>query len=165
VQSQYRFFMGGVIPHQAGRKQPSWDERAWLRDERVPIGGEPPGSGVVDEGIVESFSDLVAQRGDIGEGRISEKARRDPAGIVHHITPLAKAVIGTAWLEIVGVEADDAALKIVFLIEEVEEVKEGVGEEEGGEVTRTDVEDPLSLACPKPSLPSSFFVLTKLYFA
>ena len=162
MQSQYRFFMGGVIPHQARRKQRSWDERAWLRDERVPIGGEPPGSGVVDEGIVESFSDLVAQRGDIGEGRISEKARRDPSGIVHHITPLAKAVIGTAWLGIVGVEADDAALKIVFLIEEV---KEGVGEEEGGEVTRTDVEDPLSLPCPKPSLPSSFFVLTKLYFA
>jgi len=36
VQSKYWFFMEGVIPHQAGRKQRSWDERAWLRDERAP---------------------------------------------------------------------------------------------------------------------------------
>src|SRR6267143_1649507 len=75
----------------------------------VAVGREPPGCGVVDKRIVEDLSHLVAEGGHIAEAS-PEKAWRDPARIVHHVTPLAKAVIGTAWLEVIGVEPEDAAV-------------------------------------------------------
>ena len=73
----------------------------------IAVGGEPPGSSVVDERIVEGLGHLVTERGNVAKVGIAKNGGGDPAGIIHHITTLAKAVIGATWLEVVGMVADD----------------------------------------------------------
>src|SRR2546425_1969891 len=102
------------------------------------IGRQPPRCGVVDERIVEGLGQLVAEGGDVGEGRIAENTGRDPAGVVQHIALLAEAIGGAPSLEIVCVEAEDAA------VVGVADVEKSIGKEKGGEVARADVAGSLS---------------------
>jgi hypothetical protein len=89
----------------------------------IAVGGEPPGSSVVDERIVEGLGHLVTERGNVAKVGIAKNGGRDPAGIIHRITTLAKAVTGATWLEVVGMVADDVALIGVVML-----VKKRIGE-------------------------------------
>jgi len=94
----------------------------------VATGREPPGSGVAPKGIVEGLRQLVAERGDIADGRIRKDAWGNPAGVVDDVTLLQEAVGRAALLEIVGVEAEDAA------IVGVTDIEIRVWKEEGGNI-------------------------------
>src|SRR6476660_7074680 len=73
------------------------------------IGRQPPGRLVIDEWIVVGFQHLVTVSGDVLKAA-DEQAGIDPAGIHHHVTALAIAVAGHTRLEVIGVEAEHAAV-------------------------------------------------------
>src|SRR6202035_4075860 len=52
----------------------------------------------------------MTQCADVPERRVSEDTLRDPRGVVHHIALLSESVASAAGLQVVSVEADDAAI-------------------------------------------------------
>ncbi|MCU1309125.1 MAG: hypothetical protein JWO20_250 [Candidatus Angelobacter sp.] len=87
-----------------------------------------------DERIIERFRNLMAVSGDISESA-AEDAGADPTGVVHDEASFGESIAGVSEFEIIGVEAEDAAVGCGS------DIKKGVGEEEsrdvlGGNVAR-----------------------------
>ena len=61
------------------------------------------------EGIVIGFGDFVAQAENIEHGRITEKTRLKPGGVVQDKKPRQVSVAGVSGLKINRVKSTDAA--------------------------------------------------------
>ena len=62
-----------------------------------------------NKGIVKDFSDLVGERGHVGEGA-SEQSRADICGVVYDVAFFFIAIRVIARFEVVRVESENAAL-------------------------------------------------------
>jgi hypothetical protein len=75
----------------------------------------------------------MAPSGHILETK-KEETRREPAGIVQYVQPRKISVLRDSGLEVIGVEADDAAI-----VDVAARKQHGVIEEEGREIVGRDV--------------------------